>query len=483
MRGVGQTRAKGFWADAWGRVLKRNGARFGLLWIGLIAFFAIFAPLIANSHPWMIEQIGVNGEVTSRSWPLLANLTATDWLLLIGVFVGAPWILVGPRSFTRSQRTGMFVVAAIQAGVIVVLVPTLIEWASDSSRAPWLKEMARGNNGGWPIAAVISLGAACVAAWIPSIDSLWKRVASALAVAAISGSISVSAGGATLINFERYMDNEAAGTIRCVWAPIPWSPLYTRSDMVAAPPGAMVEELPNLESWKGTPFGKRISIMGTDALGGDVLAQMMWACRLSISIGLVSTGLSVLIGVTIGAIMGYFGGWIDLLLFRIVEIFMAVPVLFLLIVAAGVLPRNTYMMMAIIGMFSWTGAARFTRAEFMKLRKQEFVQAAQAVGLPLRAILFRHMLPNGVTPVLVDASFSIAAAISIEATLSYLGLGPDGQASWGKLLSSATASTGTFVWWLAVFPGLAIFLSVLSYNMLGEALRDAIDPKLRKAAH
>ena len=483
MRGVGQTRAKGFWADAWGRVLKRNGARFGLLWIGLIAFFAIFAPLIANSHPWMIEQIGVNGEVTSRSWPLLANLTATDWLLLIGVFVGAPWILFGPRSLTRAQRTGMFVVAAIQAGVIVVLVPTLIEWASDSSRAPWLKEIARGNNGGWPIAAVISLGAACVAAWIPSIDSLWKRVVSALAVAAISGSISVSAGGATLINFERYMDNEAAGTIRCVWAPIPWSPLYTRSDMVAAPPGAMVEELPNLESWKGTPFGKRISIMGTDALGGDVLAQMMWACRLSISIGLVSTGLSVLIGVTIGAIMGYFGGWIDLLLFRIVEIFMAVPVLFLLIVAAGVLPRNTYMMMAIIGMFSWTGAARFTRAEFMKLRKQEFVQAAQAVGLPLRAILFRHMLPNGVTPVLVDASFSIAAAISIEATLSYLGLGPDGQASWGKLLSSATASTGTFVWWLAVFPGLAIFLSVLSYNMLGEALRDAIDPKLRKAAH
>ena len=111
------------------------------------------------------------------------------------------------------------------------------------------------------------------------------------------------------------------------------------------------------------------------------------------------------------------------------------------------------------------------------------MQAAQATGLPLRAILFRHMRPNGVTPVLVDASFGIAAAISIEATLSYLGLGPDGQASWGKLLSSATAATGTFVWWLAVFPGLAIFLSVLAYNMLGEALRDAIDPKLRKAAH
>jgi peptide/nickel transport system permease protein len=238
-----------------------------------------------------------------------------------------------------------------------------------------------------------------------------------------------------------------------------------------------------LAQFKGTSFGERRVLLGTDALGGDVLSQMLWACRLSISIGLVSTGISVVIGVTMGAIMGYFGGKVDMILFRIVEIFMAVPVLFLLIVAAGVLPRDTYVMMAIIGCFSWTGAARFTRAEFMKLRNQDFVQAAKATGLPLRAILFRHMLPNGVTPVLVDASFAIAAAISIEATLSYLGLGPDGQASWGKLLSSATAATGTFVWWLAVFPGMAIFLSVLSYNMLGEAMRDAIDPKLRKAAH
>ena len=253
--------------------------------------------------------------------------------------------------------------------------------------------------------------------------------------------------------------------------------------MVAIEPGERIADVERLAQFKGTSFGERRVLLGTDALGGDVLSQMLWACRLSISIGLVSTGISVIIGVTMGAIMGYFGGKVDMILFRVVEIFMAVPVLFLLIVAAGVLPRDTYVMMAIIGCFSWTGAARFTRAEFMKLRNQDFVQAAKATGLPLRAILFRHMLPNGVTPVLVDASFAIAAAISIEATLSYLGLGPDGQASWGKLLSSATAATGTFVWWLAVFPGLAIFLSVLSYNMLGEAMRDAIDPKLRKAAH
>jgi len=225
-------------------------------------------------------------------------------------------------------------------------------------------------------------------------------------------------------------------------------------------------------------------IMGTDAYGQDVLSQVLHSCRLSISIGLVSTGVALLIGVTMGALMGYFGGWVDLLLSRVVEIFMAVPVLFLLIVAVAVLPealRTTYVMMAIIGCFTWTGMARFTRAEFLKLRNQDFVQAARSAGLPLRSILFRHMLPNGVAPVLGDSSFAIAAAISIEATLSYLGLGPVDSASWGKLLSSAVSSDAVFKWWLAVFPGLAIFLTVLSYNLIGEALRDAIDPRLKKA--
>jgi peptide/nickel transport system permease protein len=207
---------------------------------------------------------------------------------------------------------------------------------------------------------------------------------------------------------------------------------------------------------------------------------MLHACRLSISIGLVSTGIAVVIGVTIGALMGYFGGWVDMLLYRVVEIFMAVPVLFLLIVAAGVLPRNTYVMMIIIGCVTWTGAPASYGAEFYKLRDQDFVQRPGR-GLPLRSILFKHMLPNGVTPVLVDASFAIAAAILAEATLSYLGPRPANQASWGRLLSDATNQVGNFVWWLAIFPGAAIFLTVLSYNLIGEALRDAIDPKLKKA--
>jgi peptide/nickel transport system permease protein len=307
------------------------------------------------------------------------------------------------------------------------------------------------------------------------------RVALITLAAVIAVTAAASRWSDTLVNFDTYDSQEASGKYSMVYTVVPFSPDFGRSDLHVKPPLAKVAEV--APETAGRPVGERTVILGTDALGKDVFSQMLWACRLSISIGLVSTGIAVLIGVTMGAIMGYFGGWVDLLLYRVVEIFMAIPVLFLLIVAAAVLPRNTYMMMAIIGCVSWTGAARFTRAEFLKLRKQDFVQGAQAAGLPLRSVLFRHMLPNGVTPVLVDASFAVAAAIIAEATLSYLGLGPDGQPSWGKLLSSATGTTGTFVWWLAIFPGLAIFFTVLSYNMLGEAMRDAIDPKLRKAAH
>ena len=478
MRGVGAVRAKPFWADAWDRVLKRPGAVFGLCWIGLVACMAVFAPLVANAHP--VTFVADDG----RHWPLAANLTPTDWLLLAGAFLGVPWTFLGPRSLRRSQRLGILAVCAVQCGAIVLLSGTLHGWAEDAERAGWLRSVARGAGGEAWFAAAVALPVTVLAALVPTVDLRRYRFGGVAIAGAAAFLACAFAGGAELVDFERYVEDERSGRIReVVWAPVPWSPQYTRSDMVAKAPGTRLSEIPSMSAPAGTAFGDRRLLLGSDALGGDVLSQLLWACRLSISIGFVSTGISVLIGVTLGAVMGYFGGKVDFFLFRMVEIFMAVPVLFLLIVAAGVLPRNTYVMMAIIGCFSWTGAARFTRAEVLKLRGQDFVQAARANGLPGSKILFRHMLPNGVTPVLVDASFAIAAAISVEATLSYLGLGPDGQASWGKLLSSATAATGTFVWWLAVFPGAAIFLSVLSYNLLGEAMRDAIDPKLRKAAH
>lgn len=472
MRGVGAAPAKGFWADAWTRVVRRRTAVAGLAWISVVAFFAVFAPLIANGHPLILRETSAAGGTVRVTSPLLEWLTPTDWSLLAGAALALP-LMILPLRATRPRRLMLLVFAALQVG-LTLAIATLLgdDVAPRGSFAAALSRWA------WLVAPAIVL---VPAALLGPTDGRWRRAGAALLAAAVAAGALRFGNQSELENFARYAELERSGAATATYTLIPWSPTQTDTLRYFLPPMTSLGSVDPATA--GTPAGRRLFILGTDTNGFDVLSQLLHACRLSISIGLVSTGIAVLIGVTIGALMGYVGGWLDLALYRVVEIFMAIPVLFLLIVAAAVLPRNTYAMMAIIGCVTWTGAARFTRAEFLRLRHQDFAVAAQAVGLPLRSILFRHLLPNGVTPVLVDASFAIAGAILVEATLSFLGLGPDRQASWGKLLSSATTSAGAFVWWLAIFPGLAIFLTVLSYNLLGEAMRDAIDPKLRKAAH
>lgn len=220
--------------------------------------------------------------------------------------------------------------------------------------------------------------------------------------------------------------------------------------------------------------------MGTTAEGEDMLSRMIHATRIALAIGFIATGIAVVIGVVIGGVMGYFSGWVDLIGMRLVEVFSAIPTIFLLIAFVAFYGRNLYLIMAIIGLTDWVGYAVFVRAEFLKLRQQDFVYAARACGLPLWSILFRHMLPNGVGPVLVNASFGVASAILAESTLSFLGLGLVEEPSWGQLLDQARGVGGSFYWWIAVYPGLAIFLTVFAYNLIGEAMRDALDPRLRR---
>ncbi len=222
--------------------------------------------------------------------------------------------------------------------------------------------------------------------------------------------------------------------------------------------------------------------LGTDDVGSDVLCRLIHGTRVSLSVGFVAVGISSVIGIIAGAIMGYFGGKIDFLGMRLLEIVMSVPTFFLIITIVAFFPRSLLNIMIIIGITSWTEDARFIRAEFFKLRNQDFVQAAISLGLPLRNILFRHMLPNGIAPVLVSITFGVAGAIFIESALSFLGFGvAPPTPSWGQMLSTGVSTTGQFLWWLTIFPGLAIFFTVTAYNLLGEGLRDAIDPKLRKA--
>jgi peptide/nickel transport system permease protein len=208
---------------------------------------------------------------------------------------------------------------------------------------------------------------------------------------------------------------------------------------------------------------------------------MMHACRVALTIGFISTGIAVTIGVFVGGMMGYFAGVFDLLMMRFIEILEAVPRLILLLIVTVFFGRSLYLMMTVIGLIAWTADARFIRAEFLRLRNLDFVAAAKALGLPLRSIIFRHMLPNGIAPVLVNASFAVAGAILLESTLSFLGLGLGAEdPSWGQLLNQARSGGTGFNWWIATFPGLAIFLTVFSYVLIGEAMRDALDPKLRK---
>lgn len=233
----------------------------------------------------------------------------------------------------------------------------------------------------------------------------------------------------------------------------------------------VLQQPPSKEHW-----------FGTDDVGSDVLCRLIHGTRISLSVGFVAVGIASVIGIFAGAIMGYFGGKIDFLGMRLVEIMMSVPTFFLIITIVAFFPRSLFNIMVIIGITSWTGDARFVRAEFFRLRNQDFVQSAISLGLPLRSILFKHMLPNGVAPVLVNITFGIAGAIFIESALSFLGFGvAPPTPSWGQMLSSGVSTSGQFLWWLSMFPGLAIFFTVTAYNLLGEGLRDAIDPKLRKA--
>jgi peptide/nickel transport system permease protein len=272
-----------------------------------------------------------------------------------------------------------------------------------------------------------------------------------------------------LVIYEQYRVAEAEG--RYDWvihAPVPYSPKDYQRDR-----GDTGLEAPLSNRTRNHWFG-------TEQNGADLLSRMIHASRIALGIGFVATGIAMVLGVIIGGLMGYFSGVVDILGMRLVEIFEAVPTLFLLLTFVAFFGRSLYIMMVIIGITSWPGYARYVRAEFLRLRKQDFVQAAEAAGLPLSSILFRHMLPNGMGPVLVSASFGVASAILAEATLSFLGLGLVDDPSWGEMLNQAVKSS-TFNWWMATFPGGAIFFTVFAYNLIGESLRDAIDPYLSKS--
>jgi peptide/nickel transport system permease protein len=252
--------------------------------------------------------------------------------------------------------------------------------------------------------------------------------------------------------------------VLAVLAPVlaPWDPHRPDIKKILAPP--------SVRHW-----------LGTDQLGRDVLSRMLYGARVSLAVGFVSVGIAALIGIVLGATAGYAGGAVDGTVMRLVDLMLVFPRFFLLLAVLAFLRPSIWTIMAVIGLTGWMSVARLVRAEFLALKEREFVLWSQSVGASGFRVVWRHILPNAMAPVLVAMTLGIPAAILTESGLSFLGLGVQPPyATWGNILNEGKDAI-EIGWWLSVYPGVAILITVLSYNLFGEGIRDALDPRLRQA--
>lgn len=405
LAGAPQEESRSFWQVAWRSFARRWANLVALSFIGGLAVMSVIVPFVANSHPYTMEIRTDAG--WERRWPLFANLTKLDLILLFVAACAVVYLVL----FRRTAR-----------------MPVREE--RNAARLRWLLILA----------AVALVGATVIYyAWTVPLSRY---------------------------DYRAYESLIQEGQIRnAVFPPVHWG--YAEQEPLIK---GRRFEFPSADHW-----------LGTDGIGRDALSRLLWSTRVVMGIGFVAQSIALIIGVTIGALIGYYARVVDLIGMRLIEIFEAIPTFILILIFVAIYGRDIFMIMVILGLTGWTGIARFTRAEFLRLRKLDYVQAAIASGLPIRRVVFRHMLPNGLTPVIVTVTFGVAGAVMSESGLSFLGVGVEPPTpSWGSMLNEAGNPAEVFRWWLAIAPGLMIFLTVFAYNIIGEGLRDAIDPRLNK---
>ncbi|MDL1959788.1 MAG: ABC transporter permease [Deltaproteobacteria bacterium] len=234
-----------------------------------------------------------------------------------------------------------------------------------------------------------------------------------------------------------------------------------------------------IDTWHILEPPSRAHLLGTDPLGRDCLSRLIYGARISLLVGIVAVGIATVIGTILGALGGFYGKWIDGLIMRFVDIMLCFPTIFLIMAVIAFLEPSILNIMAVIGLTSWMGVARLVRAEFLSLRQRDFVLAARISGASNTRIVFSHILPNAVAPILVATTLGVGGAILTESALSFLGIGVQPPTpSWGNMLTEGKDNL-EIAWWLSMFPGMAILVTVLGYNLLGEGLRDALDPRMR----
>jgi peptide/nickel transport system permease protein len=514
--------------DAWDIVLERLSRRWlfrvALAVLALVYASAIYAPLLANDRPYLLEAVDFRayGEARRVLGPATEELAA----LLAS---GASGRILGDQAqaVTSRARTLERYLPGPEAGRVRefrAAVETQVASGADASElaararslAAALVPIQVGKPGGavelvparsFPLFAALG-GAdvgfmvlwACVLAfplWNRIVDRRWlggdpariraarrTKVAVVLALALACGALwQARPAGATAFHASSFKDDLTRGDLRAtrvLFPPLALGYAETHLDEVFRPPtwtaaGAAASEAVAVRSGEPAASAPLRHPLGTDGLGRDGLARLIWGGRVSLAVGVVSTALLMAIGILVGGLAGYCGGRTDLLISRAIDVVLCFPVFFLILVVVAFLGPSVLTIMLVIGALRWTSVARLARGEFLRLRELDFVVAARALGLSHARILLRHVLPNAAGPLLVAASFSLASGILIESSLSFLRFGiQDPIPSWGALINE---SQKVDHWWVHVFPGLLIFLTVLCTNLVGDAVRDALDPR------